>query len=378
MKGFTGMQITPINENNTNFKALHVSRESLKAMGTTRRALLKNPMIREAADKFEVLVKPSRNEHYIDKTWSSGKEFAVVISSAVGLVGGLLFSMTGLIPLPIGLAIAGASVYGVYKGISNGESDYVTCNQILVQGGERFEHGNISGIKTDQYEIESSTDSLPNLTRMLKYRIYGSKTKNIDPDNLFTSQNYLAMLDENAIGEGSADFLHKRINDKGDTLLTQFFDIYPEENPKAYNQILARLKKVEGIDFNQKGALGISCLEKIMNSENDKVLPLVKDFEFNYTPELEYAYQNIRNKKFKNKIKELNIKFPDIIEAVRLQSYDALYRLEGQLDSPLCNRKQLAREIKKVLKELKNPSYEGYFKSIYQKYMNTGDANLYD
>ena len=29
--------------------------------------------------------------------------------------------MTGLIPLPIGLAIAGASVYGVYKGISNTE-----------------------------------------------------------------------------------------------------------------------------------------------------------------------------------------------------------------------------------------------------------------
>ena len=39
------MQISPINQDNTNFKELHVSKQSLKAMGTSRRALLKNPMI---------------------------------------------------------------------------------------------------------------------------------------------------------------------------------------------------------------------------------------------------------------------------------------------------------------------------------------------
>jgi hypothetical protein len=371
------MQITPINENNTNFQGLHVSKQALKIMGTSRRALLKNPAIKEAADKFEVLVKPSRETYTKEISWSNEKEFAVILSSSVGMVAGALFSLTGWTMFPLGVAVGLVSAYGLVKGISRPYKE-VTNNMMLIQGGERFENGNLAGIKTDQYEIESTTDSLPNLVRLLKYRIYGSKSKNIDADNLFTSQNYLAMLDENAIGKGSADFLHKRINDKGDTLLTQFFDIYPEENPKAYDQIIKRLKKIDGLDFNQKGALVVSCLEKIINSENDKVLPLIKDFEFNYTPELEYAYQNIRNKKFKEKIKNLNIKFPDILEAVRLQSHDALYRLEGQLDSPLCNRKQLAREINKVLKELKDPSFEGYFKSIYLKYMNTGEANLLD
>ena len=378
MKGFTGMQITPINENNTNFKALHVSRESLKAMGTTRRALLKNPMIKEAADKFEVLVKPSHKEHYVDMSWSNGKEFAIALSSATGIVCALVFPLLGWIPLPLGLGIFAASSYGIHRVFQNDRKDYVLRNRMLVQGAEKFEHGKLEGMKTDQYEIESTTDSLPNLAGLLKYRICGSKTKNIDADNLFTAQNYLEMLEENDVGKNQADFLHKKINDKGDTLLTQFFDIYPEENPKAYSQIVKILKNVEGLDFNQKGALGVSCLEKIMNSENDKVLPLVKDFEFNYTPELEYAYKNIRNENLKKKIRKLNVKFPEILEAVRLQSYEALYKLEGQLDSPLCNRKQLAREINKVLKELNDPRYEGYFRSIYQKYMNTGEANLYD
>lgn len=371
------MQITPINDN-TNFKALHVSKESLKAMGTTRRALLKNPMIKEAADRFEVLVKPSRKEHYIDKSWSSDKEFAIAMAGSVGLICGLLFPFIGLIPAILGLGISGASIYGLYRVIQNGRNDYVLRNRMLVQGGEGFEHGNLSGIKTAQYEIGSAKDSLPNLSKILKSEIYGSKTQNIDADNLFTAENYLTMLEENVVENGQADFLHKKINDKGDTLLTQFFDICPEENPKAYNQIIKKLKNIKGLDFNQKGALGISCLEKIMNSENDKVLPLVKDFEFNYSPELEYAYQNIRNEKFKNKVKKLNIRFPEILEAVELKSFGALDILETQLDSPLCDRKKLARDINKVLKQMKEPRFEGYFKSIYQKYMNTGEVNLLD
>ena len=371
------MQIAPVNDS-TNFKALHVSREGLKAMGTTRRELLRNPVIKEAADRFEVLVKPSHKEHYVDMSWSNGKEFSVVLASATGLVFGLLFPCLGWIPFSLGLGIFGASAYGIHRTFQNGRNGYVLRNRMLVQGGERFEHGNLAGIKTAQYEIGSAKDSLPNLSKILKSEIYGSKTQDIDADNLFTAENYLAMLEENDVSGNQAGFLHKKINDKGDTLLTQFFDICPDENPKAYNQIIKKLKNINGLDFNQKGALGISCLEKIMNSENEKVIPLIRDFQFNYTPELEYAYQNIRNKNFKTKVQKLNIQFPDILEAVRLRSYDSLNRLEAQLDSPLCDRKKLARDINKILKEMNDPNYAGYFKSIYQKYMNTGEANLID
>ena len=183
------MPITPINQNNTNFQALHVSKESLKAMGTSRRALLKNPMIKDAADKFEVLIKPSHNEHYIDVSWSNGKQFSVALASSIGIACSFMLPLLGWIPYSLGIGIFGVSAYGIHKIFQNARNHIVLRNKMLVQSGEKFENGNLAGIKSDQYEIESATDSLPNLVKLLKHRIYGSKTQNIDADNLFTAQN---------------------------------------------------------------------------------------------------------------------------------------------------------------------------------------------
>ena len=46
-------------------------------------------------------------------------------------------------------------------------------------------------------------------------------------------------------------------------------------------------------------------------SENSKLLDLLKDERLEYYPELEYAYENIQNPEFKEKVKELNIILTD-------------------------------------------------------------------
>ena len=66
----------------------------------------------------------------------------------------------------------------------------------------------------------------------------------------------------------------------GNTLLTKFFDIVPnEKNQKAYNKVIEKLRKTKDIDYNQRDNFGIPILEKILNSENSQALELVKDFE---------------------------------------------------------------------------------------------------
>ena len=382
------MQICPINQDNTNFKALHVSKQSLKAMGTSRRALLKNPMIKEAADKFEVLVKPSKNMTEISNERNLDIKYSYIPSligaaSFLGLMTYIGAATIGTVAGTIGGGVLGFLIGPMFAlTIKNGE--FVTkegvlsdkkVSQILVQAGENFENGKLTGITSSIYELSRPKDNMPNIASELSRKMYETKMKTIDPDNLFTAEKYLEMLENYT---PMAEHFNKKINDKGDTLLTQFFDVVPDDGKTLYNKIIDILKNIKGLDYNQKDSGNISCLEKIMNAENEEVLPLVQDFEFNYTPELEYTFANIKNKNFKNKVQKLIINFNDILDAVKIKSDDALKKLENQLDSPLCNRKKLAKDIEKTLKDMKDPVYENWFKSIYGKYMNISASNLID
>ena len=382
------MQISPINQDNTNFKELHVSKQSLKAMGTSRRALLKNPMIKEASDLFEVLVKPSKNTTEISNDRNLGIKY-VYIPSLIGASSCFgLMTYIGAVTFSTVLGTIGGGVLGFLIGpmfalrIRNGELVekegvllYKKVSQILVQAGEKFENGKLIGMTSSIHELSSPKNNMPNIASELSRKMYETKMKTIDTDNLFISEKYLEMLENYT---PTAEHFNKKINDKGDTLLTQFFDVVPDDGKTLYNKIIDILKNIKGLDYNRRDSGNISCLEKIMNAENKEVLPLVQDFEFNYAPELEYTFANIKNQNFKNKVQRLNIRFNDILEAVKLKSDDSLKKLENQLDSPLCDRKKLAKEIEKTLKDMKDPVYENWFKSIYTKYMNTGNVNLID
>ncbi len=371
------MQITPINQDNTNFKALHVTKQALKAMGTSRRALLKNPIIKEAADKYEVVVKPAKTSRKVNQNAKyKGLQYAGVALTFSGFIcsgatAAFLHGTGSLYGLMGGILSAIIGPFMIFA--PNLHSDWCEeHNAMLIQAGENFENDKLSGLKTKQYEID---ENLPSLTAEIHKQIMEAKIDKTDTDNLFTAENYLEMLNGLAPDKNT---LNKKINEQGDTILTQFFDVVPDKNGTAYKQIVNILKNIKDIDYNQKGALGVSCLEKIMNSENTEVLPLVKDFEFNYTPELEFAFANIQNKKFKKEILKLNIKFNDILNAVKIKSDEALMKLEPQLDSPLCNRNKLAKDIERTLKDMEDPVYENWFKSTYLKYMNTGTTNLID
>ena len=154
----------------------------------------------------------------------------------------------------------------------------------------------------------------------------------------YDSDDVISILKDKKIKEEFKDGEHFNFSVDADdnTLLTKFFDIIPtKENQKDYNNILDSMKDMKKINFNQKDSFGISVLEKILNAENRKALNLVRDFEFEYSPELDSAYENISDENFKLSVKDLKIKFSHAIDAVRIE-----------FDSPLCDKN---KEVKNLL-----------------------------
>ena len=168
-------------------------------------------------------------------------------------------------------------------------------------------------------------------------------------DSLYEPKDILAILKDKELKNNFSMedcFNYKLSDDSQDTLLTKFLDIIPtEENQKDYDKILNIMKKTKNIDYNQVDSNGISVIEKIMNSENLAMLDLVKDFDFNYSREMDYAYERIDNKEFKDKVKNLNINFPNVKEAIRLNSTEALQKLLPEFKSPFFNTKKLVSDL---------------------------------
>ena len=129
-----------------------------------------------------------------------------------------------------------------------------------------------------------------------------------DYGNLYMAGNMLELLrDLRDQGDFNAEILTLPIAENDGTLLMYIADIFPtEENAKKYDKIINILKNTDDINYNYKDEMGVSFLEKVIMSENFKLLELIKDEPLVYYPELEYTYQNIQNPEFKEGIKRLD------------------------------------------------------------------------
>lgn len=343
------MQINPVN--NTNFNGLHASKSTLKKLGCSKDYFLRNPNIKECAEKYEVLVKTKKT----NKTKPYDKVGTAVMATAAGIVGSLggmlcvihagsnasfLPVLAGLI-LPPALCILGSHLY-------HSKTDY----GFSLQGGKRITTNTLgqpelSGSLSKEYFIkQNSILSVPNLVEDIErndYNKFFDIMDNHDSDDVIGILNDKKLKKEFTNGE----YFNFPVDTNNNTLLTKFFDIIPtSENQNDYNKILNSMRDMKGINFDQKDSFGISVLEKILNSENFAALDLVRDFEFPYSPELDDAYNNIQNERFKLKTKnDLKIKFTHAYEALELDSPRALMAAIKEFDSPLCDKD---REIQKL------------------------------
>ena len=376
------MQVNSINSYNTNFNGLHVSKQTLKAIGCTRKDLLNNPSIREAAEKYDVLVRAgNRDVEKYDPWYPMNTIFRTTGTSMLaGITGGIIGLLTGA-------ATAGIFSFAPFVFIPAfgtlglnflyDRHKYKPVKEIVIQAGKGVDANEdyIRNCETNLHVIENPDGHLPNLTKEVKEaekRAFNSKIRTYNTDDLFSAEKYLEALkkaDIEILGGGA--FFNRPIDKQGNTMLTQFFDVIPtEENQKEYGEILNILKNVKGINYNQKDGNGISCIEKIINSENIRVLPLICGMEFDYSPEIEILYNHIQDENFKKRLNNADIKFKfvDILQAVKLDAYQALTSLKYQLNSPLCDRHRLAEQIEKLLKNRR--SRREYIHKYYSEFVD--------
>jgi len=355
-----------------NFQALHVNPKTLKRLGTTKEALLKNASIKDCSDRAEVTLKSKR--HYDFKEFY--REDIEAISTLTGLAGGLVGG-------------AGTLIVGLLRALSLVKTDaalwwpfaagcsipvlsiasYLISRIVPrirytgeIQAGDRIENNKLAGRVTKQHEFYEK-DNYKLAEELMKkgnndFRMVMTKY------TIDTPKGILSILNDDKIKENftNGDCFNYKINEQGDTLLTRFFDIIPDaDNQNEYNQILDKMKNMKGIIYNQKDSFGISVLEKILNAENFAALELVKDYKFPYSEELDDACNNIADKNFKNKALNLNFSFPQIENVLSEGGYldKVLQKLSA---SPFfnANKDKLSKEIL-VYTDNWNKSYRSEF-----------------
>ncbi len=355
-----------------NFQALHVNPKTLKRLGTTKEALLKNASIKDCIDRAEVTLKSKR--HYDFKEFY--REDIEAISTLTGLAGGLV-------------GAAGTLIVGLLRALSLVKTDaalwwpfaagcsipvlsiasYLISRIVPrirytgeIQAGDRIENNKLAGRVTKQHEFYEK-DNYKLAEELMKkgnndFRMVMTKY------TIDTPKGILSILNDDKIKENftNGDCFNYKINEQGDTLLTRFFDIIPDaDNQNEYNQILDKMKNMKGIIYNQKDSFGISVLEKILNAENFAALELVKDYKFPYSEELDDACNNIADKNFKNKALNLNFSFPQIENVLSEGGYldKVLQKLSA---SPFfnANKDKLSKEIL-VYTDNWNKSYRSEF-----------------
>lgn len=358
------MKIQPVQNNNTNFQGLHMDKRASKYFKNYN--LLANPSIKECADKFEVVIKQEK----IKTTNIIDKEFLKdALSIGLPIAGGMGFVIGGVVGLFLGLSLKMPSLMGMLPCLGGvfgftGACGYVyreeqkEQEEYSLQVGKNVKKSSFGKVElknpiSSKYKIrQGSLAKVTNLTQIVQQndqRQFLNVIQKYDTSNIFEPTQLLKILDDDEIKQNYKNgecFNYKLENNSNDTMLTKFLDIVPtEENKKDYQEIIKFMRNAKNIDYKQVDSNGISVIEKIINSENPDLLDLVKDTEFDYSRELDYAYERIDDKNFKDKVKNLNINFPNVKEAMRLNSPEALQKLLPEFKSPFFNTKKLVSDL---------------------------------
>ena len=143
--------------------------------------------------------------------------------------------------------------------------------------------------------------------------------------------------------------------------------IKTDKNAEFYDKMIERLKELPYISYNKTDIIGIPFIEKVLHSENEQLLEVIKNKDFAWYPLLDKAYERISTEDFKKKASELNIKFPDVVKACELSSLDALELPEPQFKSPFMSESYKKSIINLAMRS--TPEFMIYLALRYKDYL---------
>lgn len=359
------MKINQINQ--TNFQGLHVDRSAYKQFGCTQQTFLNNKYIKDCADKFEVVVKKGKKIGTREPDpilFYFGGIFASVLGVSVPSIYNFFVESIDVISTSApsilnnflcGIGSAAAFVTGF---LTLGRK---SIHEYILQAGKgtktnAFGKTELTGIVSREYHLQDSNDirDVRNLSGDIIKRDRNDFLDFVDDfgvNKLDSAKNVLDFLNTKFITNNynSGSCFNYKFED-GNSLLTKFMDIVPtEENQNDYDKIVDIMQEMNDIDYNQQDSNGISVVEKIFNSESKEVLELIKNKNINYVKELDFAFENIQDKSFKHKAKNLQFVYPELMQAINdYNSNLATELIKGYFNSPLCDKQKIIMDLQHV------------------------------
>lgn len=200
--------------------------------------------------------------------------------------------------------------------------------------------------------------------------------------DIFSPDKYLKLLlSLKANCNDYKDFYKHPIDVYGNNLTTSFFDVAQPANDverSYYNEIIKILSQEKNLDFNQKCGDGISIMEKVLFSENHKLLDFVKNKQpiIKYSKELDYIYTHIQDKTFKEKVENMMFEFEPLTKALKLKGENSIDLIMPHIaNSPLL-RNTIQNHVKYVLDEIKDKQLERRLISYYPHLLKGSSASI--
>ena len=372
------MKINQINQ--TNFQGLHVDRSAYKQFGCTQQTFLNNTYIKDCADKFEVVVKKGKkigtrepNPLWFVFGGSIASVLGLSIPSIYNFFAESMNNLTTTTPSILSNFLCGiGSVAAFVTGYCTLGKKAV--HEYILQAGKgaktnAFGKTELTGIVSREYHLQDSNDiqDVRNLSGDIIKRDRNYFLDFVDDfgvNKLDSAKNVLDFLNTKFIKNNynSGSCFNYKLED-GNSLLTKFMDIVPtEENQNDYDKIVEIMQEMNDIDYNQKDSNGISVVEKIFNSESKEALELIKNKNINYVKELDFAFENIQDKSFKRKAKNLQFVYPELMQAINdYNSNLATELIKGYFNSPLCDKQKIIMDLQHVDRAHINTAFDTLF-----------------
>lgn len=361
--------------------------------------------------QYDVYIKPLKTKTTRERDlgcWGPLIYPIIIFASAIAGISGSSYLFANYLPNLAGVAGGfvqiGASLLGGL-GLAGGIINSIMFKkyndfsvQAATQRGETTD-GNPTpaGIVTKEYTVKNGSNRYhPNIhfvdeIQQLMGKRFNDFIKHYDTNDLFQPKNYLRVLQNRPKELNGAEFFNYRIDDKGNTLTTAFFDVVP--NDEEYPKIIEYFKRQINLDYNQKDGNGISCIEKVLISENKDALNLILNSKYTmdyqrafgwiintpyeeekepphdpsvipYSPEIDDLYPNIQDKSFKKMVDD-NIKwdFSNWIAIIQSHDVSKVEKLKQRFNSPLLDKQRLYNDINKALSNCQDMNFITYMQT---------------
>ena len=229
---------------------------------------------------------------------------------------------------------------------------FVGKNILFLSERDKKKHS--SGNITDVFVKSIETQPEPINTRgFITQEIYEEFFKN--PDQEWSKEELKIILDrmdlkefEKLIGYGDMVYIRKIIEIAKSALSVADIPL-TESNRAVYQKMLDKFRLTKGMTLNIMDKNGCTILEKVMRTENDLYLNTIKAITEKedvfshkgpiiYEPKQKQAFERIKNAEFKEKCRDLLVKFYDIIDDIEKCDMLSLEKhIKEQMSCGFCN-----------------------------------------